>query len=524
MTDITPRIEIDFGAGFVDVSEDVVSNVKAEWGIHGTGPKDRVADPGTCVFKLDNGLTNSGAKRGYYTPGHDDVRVGFDVGAPVRLVLNEAFLGDKVKWVGSIVTAKPNAGKVPTTDVFAADWMEEAARTKLLRLDVEVDSQADLLFNDLIDEVPTAPPGGSLIGAGSDIYPFAFDNVRDEVDFVSSEIEKITLSEYGQSYVTSGTIVFEGRTRRSSGATARLALDEDTNILGMAVVSGRDEIFNRAQVFVHPRRRDAAATTVLFSLGGTMEIPRGTEITITCPYSDPNQESQRVGGVDMVQPVGTTDFLFNSLEDGTGSDLTAQVSAVGTYGGNSASVTIANAGPADGFITFFQFRGRGLYDFEPVLADISDAASVALYGENSIAYDMPYQSSPLNADDLARFILAVHGSPVVRVEAVTFLANWDDVLAEAAFNLEISEQVSITSESISHSLTRYFVNGVTLDVSMAGLVRVTYDLVTVDTSSFWILEVDGSTELDETTILGYGLFAAGWILDTSELGSETFLN
>jgi hypothetical protein len=34
----------------------------------------------------------------------------------------------------------------------------------------------------------------------------------------------------------------------------------------------------------------------------------------------------------------------------------------------------------------------------------------------------------------------------------------------------------------------------------------------------------GRSELDETTILGYGIFAAGWILDTSTLGTDTFLN
>ncbi len=49
---ITPRVEMDFGAGWVDVSEDVVTAVKAEWGIHGGTPKDRVADVGSMSFSV----------------------------------------------------------------------------------------------------------------------------------------------------------------------------------------------------------------------------------------------------------------------------------------------------------------------------------------------------------------------------------------------------------------------------------------------------------------------------------------
>jgi hypothetical protein len=50
------------------------------------------------------------------------------------------------------------------------------------------------------------------------------------------------------------------------------------------------------------------------------------------------------------------------------------------------------------------------------------------------------------------------------------------------------------------------------------------DLAPVDRGQFWTLQVPGRTELDETTILGYGLFAPGWILQTSALTVDTFLN
>jgi len=196
------------------------------------------------------------------------------------------------------------------------------------------------------------------------------------------------------------------------------------------------------------------------------------------------------------------------------------------FGGNSAEVTVFNNGPFDGYVPAngLKLRGRGLYDFEPVISDRQDAASIAAFGDNVYAYDMPYQSSPSNGSDVAQFILALNKDAKTRLDSVSYVANWSDAVAEQAFNLEISDRISVTAPTIGFAAKPFFVNGVRLDVRMNGVVVVTYDVSPVDTTQFWILEVDGRTELDQTTILGYGLFVAGWILDTSQLGTDTFLN
>jgi hypothetical protein len=227
----------------------------------------------------------------------------------------------------------------------------------------------------------------------------------------------------------------------------------------------------------------------------------------------------------MVTPVAGTDYTFNSQEDGLGTDLTDQLVVTVDFGGNSAEVTVENNGPADGFIPAagLQLRGRGIYDFEPVLSDLKDQDSLDAYGESVYTYDMPYQSSPVNARDLAQFILALNKDLSTRVESVTFLANWSEQTVEQAFNLEISDRVAITSTTLGLDAVPFFVNGVGLNVHMSGLVTVTWNLAPVDTTQFWLLEVDGRTELDQTTVLGYGLFVPGWILDTSQLGTDTFL-
>jgi hypothetical protein len=268
-----------------------------------------------------------------------------------------------------------------------------------------------------------------------------------------------------------------------------------------------------------------SATTVLFSLGAAVQIPRNTEVVINCAYRDPNQQAQRVGGVDMVAPVAVTDYTFNSEQAGSGIDLTSQLTVDVEFGGNSARVTLTNAGPADGWVPAggLQLRGRGLYDFEPLIADRQAHESTDLYGEINLAYDMPYQSSPHNGSDLADFLLGMNSQARTDAKNVTFVGNWDDEVAEQAFGIEISDRVSVTAPSIALDAP-YYVNGCRMVISSSGILVMTLYLAPVDTTEYWLLEVPGRTELDETTVLGYGLFVPGWILDTSELGSGTFLN
>ena len=527
-TKITPRVEMYFGSDWVDVSEDVVSSITATWGIHGSSPQQRVADPGTMRFQLDNSAQNSGGLLGYYSPGHPNVRAGFDIRTPVRYVLNHDLFGDRVRWVGTVESVKLVAGLTQVVDVSCVDWLEDAARSKLAAMEVQTDIQSDVLFDTLIAAASKQPQNGTLVGTGSDIYAYALDDIQDEKTYLLEVLQKLMLSEFGICHESAGVVVFEGRKSRGGGGAVRFALSEDDQIIGLVLKSGRDDIINRVQVIVHPRRRDSAATTVLFNLGSAVEIPRGTSITINCPYSDPNQQAQRVGGVDMVTPVASTDYTFKQNKDGTGTDYTSQltVSYVGTPGGNTATVIATNAGPADGWIpaNSLKLRGRGLYNFEPVIADFGDATSIAAFGEGVLAYDMPFQGSTSNASDLALFILAQNKDPRPRAQKVSFLANWSEIEVEQAFNIEISDRVSVTSDAAGLTADPYFVNGFNFVSQPSGLTTVTLDLAPVNTAQYWQLEVTGRTELDETTVLGYGLFAVGWILDSSTLGSDTFLN
>ncbi len=525
----TPRVEMflpEGGPGWVDVSEDVISNVRVQWGMNGSSPKDRVASPGPGSFSLDNSPLNSAGLEGYYSPGHEDCREGFGIGTQVRLVLSHPLFGDRVRWLGTIKSAPPNPDvRDPRTTVTAVDWMEQVARAKPSGLSVMVDTQADEVFTELLTSVTKQPPEVSS-SAGSDVYPFALDNIKDESSTLLSEFQKLAVSEFGYIYVKAGRLVFEGRSVRAAAGAPAFALTEDF-LQSMRVSHGQDQVLNRIQVIVHPRRRDGNTNTVLFRLGSALRIERGTTQEFDAPYRDPNQQAVRVGGMDIVDPpVASTDYFFNSAQDGSGTDLTAQLSVVLTPGGNSAKVQITNNGPFDGYVPEgdYQIRGRGLYDQEPIISDLRDTDSAEDYGGNDFKFDMPYQSSPAIASDTAQFIRATNKDPRTRIEAVTFWANWDETVLQQVFLRDISDLVSVTSARLGVNQGVYYINGVALDISLAGAIKVTYVLAPANTTQAWTLQVDGKTELDETTVLGYGLFVPRWVLNSDELGTGTFLN
>jgi hypothetical protein len=511
---ITTRVEMDFGAGWVDVSEDVVTGVEAEWGLDGSTPKDRCAGPGSLRFGLDNSNLNSGGLAGYYTPGHADVRSGFALGIPVRLVFDCAALtiADRVKWQGTVANITPGIGARggQVTTIECVDWMAEAERSKLGGLPVMVDATADEVFAVIVGAMSAQPPNGTVVDVGSDTYPFALDNTRDERVSVLTELQKLALSEYGQVYVQAGELVFENRSRRRLGADPVLedffALDEDDNLIALEVSHSRENVLNRFQVAAHPRRRDDDATTVLFTLRGAINVPAGQTVRITCQYRDPNQVSQRVGGIDMVTPVATTDYTFNALKDGSGTDLTADltVTYVGTPGGNAAIVDLENTGASSGWVPAggLQLRGRGLYDFEPVVSDLSDATSIGDYGENELSYDMPYQSEPANAVALAELLLEQNKDALTRVDSATFIAQWSEAEAEAFLEQTISTGVKVNAPSANVEDELFWINGVRLQIGVSGLIHVTWRLAPIYTAENWLLGEAGFSELGETTILG----------------------
>ncbi len=527
------------GGGWTAITDvDESSGVVIKRGLAGSSQRDRVSTTGTMSFVLNNSENNSGGLLGYYSPRNANCRSGWKLGIAVRYSVTYVGIPEK-EFVGTISSILPIPGRYGErkVQVQCVDWMEEAAKAKIRGLQVMIDARSNEVFERILVSGVERQPPGYAIQIGGDQYPYALDNAFEGDVTAMSEFQRLAQSELGRIYTRrDGYIVFESRHKRPNLQVSQLVLtDEDTDDVEQN--RDRSSIVNHSEVTAHPRRVDTAATSILFVLANIPSIPRNTPLNVNGLFRDPDARATRVGGMEMVQPVATTDYTFNSLADGTGTNLTNQLTVTAEYSANGADITITNNGPEDGFLTKLQCRGKGIYDYETVIARSDSQASKDEYGVNDFSLDMPYQHDLNTAQDAADFIVQQSKDILTQVSGVAFFANREDRLMKAALRLDVSDRIELTETVIGSapfipvgedvqeiSATKFFINGIELHIGENGIIRCVWTLEPADPFNYWILERDGFTELGETTRLAYGSFVAGWVLDSSVLGTETRVN
>lgn len=524
---VTPKVELELSgrdAGWTDITADVLSELSIDYGIQGSGPADRTASTGVCRFQLNNSERNSVSRLGYYTIGGPNARPGFVLGIRIRVQFQDPATSTwYVKFIGSLVNAAVAAGRYGSRRVVveAADWFDEAARSKVSGLTTQINKRSDEVMNTLIGNVARAPEATS-IPTGKSTFEYALDTTRDDqANAILQEISRVTMSELGYCYQKGdGTVIFEPRFSRVNTSDA-VSLTE-TEIYGLATSASRDDILTRVQVITHPRTVDAAPV-VLYRLQSVVEIPIGADITLLGPYTDPNNRASRVGGVEMVTPVATTDYLANSQADGLGVNLTASLSWTFALGGNGARATITNNSGQVAYITKLQARGKGIYDFETTLSEAVNTALASEFGEANSLIDMPYQSDPGVGFDSAQYLLSIYepnevapwalgtsGSSELGVTTQLAFINRNSAASVRVMPKNATIQTQILTRDvgdrvhISESMTgvdeSYYIQSVTLQYSAPGILSATWGLAPADTTGYFEL---GISTLGETSRLAF---------------------
>lgn len=508
------RLEMEFsgvGVAWTDVSQDVrmADGITFDRGIAGNGPNDRVASTGALRFTLDNSAANSAGLAGYYTRLHKNARKGFKIGIRVRLSLIHK--GNVyTKFVGTLDSATPTPGALMDrrTMCTVVDWIDDAARFKLSNLAAMLSVRADEILDEVIDSM-TSQPVARDIDQGMETYLYALDSARDESTTALTELQRVAQSELGYAYVKGdGTFRFEGRHVRSAATQNALVLDGTHS--GLVAPIARDRGPNVIQVYLHPRRVDVAATTVLYSHQSKPLLQLGESVTFTGAYTDPTQAAARVGGTDMVTPVATTDYTMNTIDDGSGTDLTSSFTVTASFGGNSAEFTVTNNGTVPGYITKLQARGRGLYDFEAVFTEDRDTDSIDEVGEISAGVDMPYQDDLPLGTLAAQYLVSLYSTPEYNVDSVSVRPNIDATFMTKCLDIDIGSRVGIidtmsgiTTLTGTSGQRGYFVQSEHYDIAPGGIVTIRWGLAPADALAFWVLEVPGASELEVSTRLGY---------------------
>lgn len=486
---------------WTDVSGDARASVPIETasGLFDDSPETRLAPVGVCTFALDNSHDNEGATEGWYSPDHGDVRDGFQRGIPVRASIGSELIGSFTRFIGSLAEIRPQTGRHSDrlTYCIAYDWMQEAAKFNLQGIETQENITADEVIELILMRMANKPHALSL-ATGSDTYPIALDNTEDERAYAQTEFGRLMMSELGLLFVTpDGALTFENRTTRAVLTTVAHTIDNGMSNADADASS--DQIINRVRAIVHPRRVDAAATTVLYSSSNRLEIDGG-ELTTFLQFRDPAQEAKRFGGLDVNTPTPSTDYTFNTAADGSGLDVTAHPNVVVSFeiSGSGVYMTTVNTYGQRLYLDI-EITGKGVYDYEPVTVIETNDESIEAVGINEAVLDMPYQTSVPIGQGAAQQVLSVFQDTSTRMRSVELPVHKSATELLIATTVGISDRVTVR-EAMTGIDGDFFVNGIRLAWSQDKAITLLLFLTPADNAEYWIL---GQSELDITTRLGF---------------------
>lgn len=491
---------------WTNITSDTVGDIGANWGISGASENDRIADTGELRFTLDNST-------GKYTPFHTSAITGWGKGTPIYFYITYEnltyyrFRG----WVESIDIDTGQYGR-RYVNVTVVDWMDTAAELPLSGLTLELNKTADQALTSIVLKIPR-PPLRSLFDVGETTYPVVFDTL-DGKTRAYKEMAKIALSEMGYIYLrreraaSPEILVFENATHRNGLSTlsqvaygaesAGILLKEDgdalltesgntlvldgdmhdalfdNTMMGMEITYGQD-LFNSVKMRVYPKRTDGTAQ-ILYSLNSAMQLaPAGMPNEFHVTYRDPEGGNARVTGINMISPAGTVDYQMWTNSDGTGTDLTSQLTVAATYEADGVNYAVQNTGGTTAYMTKLQARGYGIYAYNPLEYIAEDSASQTANGEYEQVIDQKYQITMDKARVSGDAVLDQYKNPRTVVNSVTFNANSSSELMLSFLNLDVGDLIRL-KEAQSAVDGWYWIQSVQFVCKPGGVIYFTWGL------------------------------------------------
>jgi hypothetical protein len=536
-------IEIQFsGSTWTDVTADVVisERVRFDRGISDNGPTDRVASTGRMTFTLDNSTNNSAGLAGYYSPGHVNCRTNFATGLPVRLRFTYD-LKTRTKFYGRITSdgIKPSPGIYGTrrTEITVVDWMNQAATHNITLPEYTTNKRIDEVVPLIVANMPLAPLATDY-QTGNDTFVSVFDSVGASTRAMT-EFQKLALSEYSFIYLKctadyDEVLVVEGRdTRQNYGVSpvsfpivaeecSFLLMEDDFNLMTEADelllldetteasftdtgikpdFSYGKHLANVVNVTYYPRRYDSTAAT-LFALQSPFQIEAGgSKVNYSCSYRDPTGGAVNVAGKEMVTPVATTHYLFNSQANGSGTNYTANLAVTAVYGANAVEYTLVNSGTATGYVTKLEAVGKGIYLYDSIDIKSQATASMALHGTYEMNISMAYQDQPETAEAVSELESYSLSSPRYELDKWAFSPNRDSMHMSAFISAEIGDRVHFEETQTGFAEDRY-IDGIECEIMPNNALMASWKTRFASVLDSWYLEVDGYSEIGATTRLG----------------------
>lgn len=499
------RIAVHYAATlYTDVTADSFGGqgLHLEYGINGTKPLDRLANAGTCDFALNNSRTNSAGLRGYYSPLHVDCRAGFQHNRPVQVQVTYGGTTSTKFW-GRLIVIDPEPGQFldQRTHCLAHDYAYLLADSDVREISPQSNVDDSNAIRTVIEALgPEEQPMAFTLDTELDTYTYVFNDIQGGVK-AAAALLRVIVSGWSRMIIEGdGTVAWTNREAQTNQAVSGVF---DNDMEAVEVPSDQTDVFDVVRTITHPKAVDTGANTVLYShpADSTKKpfVPaNGGTLTIDGIFRNPNNDLQTVGGANMAAPVSGTDFIANSAEDGSGSNLTASVTDVATYYQTFGRFLLTNNHATLGaYFTTLQAQGDGIYDKAPV---VSEAGT----GTRPITIDLFYQHDSTVGQEIADYILNERESITDPIESFSINPQRNTTFMTFTVNAEPGQLVTITESQTGLDEAQAILRKVELDIGPKLWMHATFGLTPVVVGFEWILDDTNFSVLGETTVWAAG--------------------
>jgi len=522
-TTATLSVEASLSGAWSALTPDTLAGagLTISYGISGSGPLDAVAGPGTCEFTLENWSTT-----GQYSPGHASAIAGWTIGTPIRVSLqpeialtsaggdailsadgDPLMVGPSRKFCGTVASIAPEAGiyRTKRVRVTAVDYLGPLAETETRNISTQIGASEVACLQAVFDAVPAAVlPSVIRYDDAVDSYPYALDDVgagasplgllKDIADSCFG-----TVTQHGD-----GDVVYQSRESRTF--TASVDAFDDDDLDGLDATSAREQLWNAVRVEI-PQFEVGGSPEVLASADATdtTGIPAGESIEVWLDYRDPNNTatgSTAIGGTDMITPpVATTDYLFNSASDGSGSNYTGSMTVTAEYFSGTVKYTITNGAAGTAYRTKLQARGTAI---RRLAAYAVTSESTQDYGRRELRVAPRYQDDATVAGFIAEYVRSQYETVGNRPSSLTFNPRRSERLMRHMCEREPGDRITLT-ETVTGVDADAIIRSVAITVGAGPVFSCEWGLSPQASLMFitpWELGDATLTELGETTVLG----------------------
>ena len=428
-----------------------------------------------------------------------------------------------VGWIDQIIPT-PGTRAARTCTVRCASYLDRLQTIEAF-VPIQESKTADQVIDAIVNNAGVFPPGiGArwILGIVGRSELGETTHLGSVVDWLTAEVGKTTfnyigdrwgdgvsvlaafrdtmLREAGRLYVDrSGIVQFRNRHSLILDTTSDQTFDETMSGLDY---SFGDRVFNAVTVRANPRKVGAAPEALArLDRATKIEAANPTKI-ITFRYKELTAGGARIGGRNAIAPVATTDYTANAAENGSGADLTGNISAkITKESSTGCEVTYTSTAAVDAWLqSGFQIRGTAIRDYGRVSATRQIDSSVDAYG--FIPYTYPGEMDNISdAEGMADFIASRDAVPKGISKTVKIEPRRNATMLTAGLARTIFDRITLIEPQTGMSKD-YFIISERHAISRGKKYSVTWGIEPAESNRYWILGVAGFSELGETTWAG----------------------